>query len=766
MKNSDLPRVLEDISQDHVPLDENLLPRIMANIERGKKTPMKHKIKFVPAILLVAAAFVLTILTVPGAATAMRKVFGFIPGIGLVEQNASLRVLAEPVTQNRDGFTLTVENGVIGSEQTVISYSVEGPFASGAFQAENSLSDICFTAAELRLPDGTVLQVPGGFPKETWKSGYRAQNFYAAIPYGVDEATLVLPCVNAMPIGQGPQNWEIPLVFITAPKDMVVYPIGQNQQTGDSTLGINMYLDSVIPLADSQLVQVRVDWQENPNIIAVNLHPEDVRILNPDGVEVAFKPSSEAVNPDENDPTSVTFGFKTALMDTEGPAQLIVNAASEVVMKSAASFTFDPSAASSADQVWTLNEELDLDGYTLRIVDVTLAEAGGNASLTINMESSDDIIGAGVSDAAHTITSGADGRDQDISDGGNLLHKFWVTLNYDGGIPEGPITFTVPGYTIRMDEQPWIIEWNPTAAPANDPATAEQSQVEYLSQRDWQKAQTSNQSIPDGFNQQVLLELTIDEGNLHNQLAVSNLDGSEMKFLVEDASNGAVSPDGNRITYTDASGAIHVYDLATGTDEPLAGADMFTGIERLFWSPDGAQIGFTGTDNNRPMNIYISELDGTSPRMIEAGEPLKLMQGWLPDGRILYVTQDQNGPVLKLIEPQSGAMSSLFNVPQLATSVEASKDGRRLAIHWLEESTGEQYLYVYTADGSQRSALLKMNDTGNLRGMAWSTDGNWLIADLSWDIPGEPYIQAMIQVDTYQIIALSDLEGMVLDWMP
>ncbi len=775
MNTSDLSRVLDEISQEHVPPDVNLLPRVIVKIGKEKISIMKPHIKLAPAILMVAAAFVLVVLAVPGAATAMRRVFGFIPGIGLVEQNANLRVLAEPVSENRDGFALTVENAVIDSEHTVITYSVEGPFASGAFQSENTLSDICFSAAELRLPDGKVYQTPGGFPDETWDTGYRVKYTYDPIPADVENAVLVLPCVHAMPLGQGPQNWEAPLNFVPAPADMTVYPVGgENTQPAekpfgtdaDPALGIEMYLDSVIPMTDGQLVQVRVDWQDNPNITWVNLNAEDVKILDSNAQEIAFEPSSEAVNPGENDSTSTAFGFKTTGMDSSGQAQLIVNAASEVMMKSSASFTFDPAAEGANDRVWEMNKELNLDGQELRIEKITLDEIGGNASLTINMESSGDIISAGVTDQAHPSISGADGRSGDISDGVNTYHKFWVTLNYDGGLPEEPITFTIFSYTIRLDEKPWVIEWTPAAAPANTDAAGDQSQAECLSRSAWQESMQSTPSIPDELNGRMLLELTLDDGRLNNQLAVSRLDGSEMKFLAEGSANGAVSPDGTRMVYTDSKGGIQMYTFETGISEPLAGGGSFTGVERLFWSPDGTQIAFSGTDNNAPMNIYVSTLDGSNPRMIESGEPLKLMQGWLPDGRMLYVTMDKNGPVLKLIDPQNGETSALFNVPQLATQVEVSKDGKRLAINWLEEATGERSLYVFTADGSQRRSMLKMNGSGVLRGMAWSADGNWLLTDLSWDVAGEPYAKALVQADTCRIIPLPDLEGRVIGWLP
>jgi hypothetical protein len=44
---------------------------------------------------------------------AMQKLFGYIPGVGMVSQDAPLRVLAEPVTVERDGITLTVSQVVL-----------------------------------------------------------------------------------------------------------------------------------------------------------------------------------------------------------------------------------------------------------------------------------------------------------------------------------------------------------------------------------------------------------------------------------------------------------------------------------------------------------------------------------------------------------------------------------------------------------------------------------------------------------------------------
>ena len=51
---------------------------------------------------------------------------GYIPGVGIVEQGAPLRVLAEPVTVEQQGISVTVSKVVADFTRTFISYRVDG----------------------------------------------------------------------------------------------------------------------------------------------------------------------------------------------------------------------------------------------------------------------------------------------------------------------------------------------------------------------------------------------------------------------------------------------------------------------------------------------------------------------------------------------------------------------------------------------------------------------------------------------------------------
>jgi len=52
-------------------------------------------------------------------AAEMKKLFGYLPGFGIVERNAALRVLDEPVTQTREGITVTVKQAFLTLDKTV-----------------------------------------------------------------------------------------------------------------------------------------------------------------------------------------------------------------------------------------------------------------------------------------------------------------------------------------------------------------------------------------------------------------------------------------------------------------------------------------------------------------------------------------------------------------------------------------------------------------------------------------------------------------------
>lgn len=292
-----------------------------------------------------------------------------------------------------------------------------------------------------------------------------------------------------------------------------------------------------------------------------------------------------------------------------------------------------------------------------------------------------------------------------------------------------------------------------------------QPEAPCISEADWASALAKPQPIPADLNRKLIF---MDYNAITSipHLSSARLDGSEIQPLVENGQNASVSPDGSRVVYVGPDGVSFLH-LNAGISELIPGTSPNADIPQAAWSPDGLQVGFTDTfDGRSPKNIFLAKPDGSAPRLLASDDPLKLMRGWMPDGRILYVTLDNNGPVLKLIDPVNGEATSLFNLPELAIPGAFSKDGKHIALDWLDQKTSKQTLYILTLDGSQRKPLLELTSDGYIRNMLWTPDGNWLLVDLSRNVAKEPYSKALVLVDTCQIIPVLNLEGTVLDWIP
>lgn len=211
MKENRMKDVLESIAQRNVPEDINIWPQIAANVERKS---FMQTVRTRPALVLFLVLLALTFLS--GVAYAVGKVMGYVPGVGIVDQSAPLRIVAEPVVAERDGITVEVNQVVSNAESTFVSYALDGilmPFGS---------SPMCGASPSLQLPDGSTLNIlsggAGGFGGPAGKIfRFETTVYYAPIPADVDHVTFTLECV--LPVGTGPENWKLPLVLVPAPEE-------------------------------------------------------------------------------------------------------------------------------------------------------------------------------------------------------------------------------------------------------------------------------------------------------------------------------------------------------------------------------------------------------------------------------------------------------------------------------------------------------------------------------------------------------------------
>ncbi|HEY6012015.1 MAG TPA: hypothetical protein VIX18_11135, partial [Nitrospirota bacterium] len=121
MKDNHVKHALENIARRGVPEDINLMPQIAAKLER--KTFMTT-LRTRPLVAALIALLILLVMS--GAAYAIGRTLGYIPGVGLVENESGMRVLAEPVSVTREGVTLTVTQALVYPDHIQLIYEVSG----------------------------------------------------------------------------------------------------------------------------------------------------------------------------------------------------------------------------------------------------------------------------------------------------------------------------------------------------------------------------------------------------------------------------------------------------------------------------------------------------------------------------------------------------------------------------------------------------------------------------------------------------------------
>ena len=118
----------------------------------------------------------------------------YIPGFGIVNQDAPIRMLAEPVSQTRAGVLINVKQAVLTEEKTGIVFTQKGlsPKAVVEYDGQNS-EKICSQSVELILPDGTRI-----LSKERGSLGYDENQaaeyvyYFQPLPANKRDATLYI----------------------------------------------------------------------------------------------------------------------------------------------------------------------------------------------------------------------------------------------------------------------------------------------------------------------------------------------------------------------------------------------------------------------------------------------------------------------------------------------------------------------------------------------------------------------------------------------
>ncbi len=748
--------VLDVAVRQHVPDETDLFPRISAQLEKRSRlqTFRSH-----PAMVVLAALLALGLLS--GVVYAVGRSLGYIPGMGIVEQGAVLRVLTEPVVVEREGITLTVTQGLASPEKTVVNYQVENiPESALARDPREGETPAprCYETESLHLPDGTIL-LPTGGQGGGWGLGFHSRVVFDPLPANVNEVTLVVSCLRDTSPGAAPENWQVPLAFVPAPPDLTVVPVVEITSSPPPTSEAGgaetstpspspISIERTIELEDGYILIGSFHSVTTTNGVVTSPYVWFVRVTDAGGNDVAYDYVGDIDLPAADEHTS-PWAYKIPGKTQDWPLTITIDALDATLPDLQSSFEFDTGPSPQADQHWTFDKDLQIGNYTVRILAATRTSDG--YAFTFKAEPGVTGVGVDILGPDQYIPpaggGGGGGGDGSLSAG----------VGYAGPIPEGKLTVVLSNVTISIPG-PWSIQWEPEDAASQAPPTASPDLAACVTDEVWAQLTASVPAqIPAGLPGKFILFGPIPDGSLYGVSVLDLADGSH-RFLGE-GSWPAISPDGTKVVYT-ADAGLTVYDFASDHAVTLPGTDSTD--YRMVWSPDGSQIAFIRSSTNQIMRI---STDGSDQSQVRDNSAVYHgLVGWADGNHLLITEPGPDGVYIQSIDLTNGSTRSLFTISSNKADTVLSQDGQWIAFTTSRGGMLGNGLYISRLDASGRRVVAALEGRA-LYFPIWSPDNRWLI--LSLPDPNDPIDQmrqALVELETCHVIPLRDLGGDVYSW--
>ncbi len=726
-----------------------------------------------PALAILLAFLALLLLT--GVAYAIGRLTGFIPGIGFVQKD-SLRVLAEPVSQTRDGVTVSIEQVVVDPERTIIIYKTEGLTIAAA--NSNGEGGGPFGSAHLlRLPDGTTLEESTGYSgtpepllnkihTEGGWPNYVQRLVYPPVPSKVNELTLVIPVLQNIPIGAAPENWEITFQLKPAPVDMTYAPVieftpvsqevtpvaGETSTPALSSIatlkGFTLQLDNVIELEDGFVFTGNLSWGDS-------VFPTGKGMISEAVIPVLTDANGQVVPVEEvpldwsNQEHKALWSYRTNSKAFAGPLTLSVSSIKTTLIAPTIDFAVDFGSNPQIGQIRDVNQDFVVEGHTIRLLSielVTLPDTCQGVGVNFNFSSDFPDIYADVTDVVAqppAICSGGGG-----GGGGAYDPTIFSTGVMNKDMPTGLHHYSINMYIPYVVNGLLQVTWNPplTSEPTPTPAAGA-----CLTLDKWNQLSARIDPFPSGLGGKILT--TVNEGGLWPGIYISNLDGINSR-KIDDGTWPSLSTDGTRVAYSIGDG-IHVFNLSTG-ENPAIGTDGY----RIIWSPDNTRIMYTTT-----FTLNVVNADGSGLQKIDTGSAQVISPvGWLPDSQtIMYAVMGGDGFTFRTHNLQSGETKELFTIQNKAGYGAISPDGQWIVFADRIFGANNWGIFISRLDGSERRMVAEPEVPAAFASV-WGPDGQWLIINTM--NPDGLQVPVLVNPFTCQSVQLKNVNGTIEGWSP
>ncbi len=766
MSEKKLRTVLQEIADAGIPPETiGLWPSVRKGLDEMKAGRPAHtsrlSTKIALSVFLVILVMIVSLIAVgpERALAALRGLLGYVPGVGLVDEEGGLRVLAEPVSQVRDGITVVIEQAVLDSHQTVLIFSVDGipPEARRRDVIEQPRSgevlvgpQICSSLPYLDISSSEELLLSQQGGGKGWASGYQSRIVYPAISPDIDEAVLIIPCLQDTSPGAAPENWRLGLRFVPASPHLTVMPVIEISETLPDNAPqadgpeAGLSLNKVIALEDSYILAGTFhQGAEFPGarVMGITRWPE---IVDANGQILPFTiPSDLDLATEELGIFPWAYEIKQGF---DAPLTIVLESV-DVEYPVDGYFQFDSGQNPQVGQEWELNQEFDLVGHKVELISAVRLE---NA-ISFNFKSDDSVFAISVVDPDHLAVGGF---------GGGQKGDFNAGIEYADPVPSGQLQYHIIGLIVSR-VGPWSLSWQPPQA--STPVSTVSPQQICLTLDVWQQELEKERSTPEGLSGRIIAYGRINENG--ESLSPSNagifivnlVDGSRQ--ILGPGTWPSLSPDGTHAAYSGADG-LHIVDLASGENVVLSGTSDYDYNPR--WSPDGSKLAFVRIHD---LNLYVINIDGSGMRGVTEGPEYELLVDWLSDGQSLaYVFPAAMGLQLRFLNLTTGEQLDGFVIHSKGANVSISPDDQQIAFLERVEGGMDYGLYVASLDGSDRRLITQLG-RWSLSDPCWSPDGNWLSLGIS---NPEEYdsgtVTVAINPTTCEIVLFDEIMGYVQDW--
>ena len=427
----------------------------------------------------------LILLALSGVAYALGRKLGYFPGLGLVQQDAQFRVLSEPVSQTRDGITVTITQAISNTDQMSVTLKVENvPTEKQTFQIlpdSKTCRSYPDSYPELRFPNGESVKIYSG-TIDPLIGGYQARYKFSSVPMNATEAILFIPCIHgAIAPGILPENWEVSMRFVSAPPELAltvipvtVVPTMQAATEPALVTETGLPPEPVTDKSD-RLSVIRVFDTGNDYILIGTFSPPAPRsgeqgIYALEGI--ILHDGNHQVIEDEEYPSDLD--LTPYLVEASGRRVWAVKFTKEFtpplqltyqtqyfyspLPQDAYTFDFDAGPNPQAGQEWNVNQEFQLAEHTVTLKKIT---AGAN-SYTFFFHTDDE----------NVESVGMYNRD-DIQIIGYTLTSFsgrfglgdWSLTKVYSELPKGNLRVVLSGLYLFGNSEDWTMVWQPTANP-------------------------------------------------------------------------------------------------------------------------------------------------------------------------------------------------------------------------------------------------------------------------------------------------------------